>query len=399
MWRCAIPNKTESSPRKTTRKAQGSGTLRKRANGTWEARFTVGRDPGTGKQIQKSVYGKTQAEVRKKMQQAIVAVDEGAYFEPSRLTVGQWFDVWIRDFCNHLKPSTINLYEIEIRKHIRPKLGATKLAALTTPVIQSFCNGLQSGARPLSAKTIKNIHGIVHKCLQQAVELNYLRFNPSSACKLPRIEKKEMYPLIDDAIPAFLQAIQGHRFEYLFIFDLFTGVRQGEVLGLTWQNVNFDEGTALISKQLQKLHGINRLVALKNDKERKLKLAPTVLQVLRQQKRAQAGWRLRAGAVWENEFNLVFTNEIGKPLVRNTVYNNLKRVVASIELPETRFHDLRHSYAVLSLQAGDDVKTVQENLGHHTAAFTLDVYGHVSEKMKEESANRLEQFIKNSTNL
>lgn len=102
---------------------------------------------------------------------------------------------------------------------------------------------------------------------------------------------------------------------------------------------------------------------------------------------------MKACDAWRNSLDLVFTDPLGCPLSRRTLYTNFKRIVASIGLPETRFHDLRHTFAMLSLQNGDDVKTVQEAVGHATAAFTLDVYGHVSQRMKQESANRMQAYI------
>ena len=118
------------------------------------------------------------------------------------------------------------------------------------------------------------------------------------------------------------------------------------------------------------------------------------MNLLRNHKVTQLETQLKAGQLWNNEYNLVFTNEIGDCFSAQTVYLNYKRIVDKIGMPESRFHDLRHSYAVAALSSGDDVKTVQENLGHHTAAFTLGIYGHVSEKMKKESAARMYTFIK-----
>ena len=247
----------------------------------------------------------------------------------------------------------------------------------------------------LAPKTIKNIHGILHKALKQAVELGYLKVNPSDACKLPRVAKAEIKPLNEAQIGAFLQTIKGHPLEKLFIVALFTGMRQGEVLGLTWDCIDFDRGSLLIKKQLIKertVGGQYLLAPLKNDKMRRITPAPSVMQALQGQKRTQEKWRAQAGEQWENS-GLVFTNQHGRHLVHSTVYRNFKNIVKQIGIPQARFHDLRHSYAVAALRAGDDVKTVQETLGHYTAAFTLDVYGHVSEQMRWESAQRMEGFI------
>ena len=154
-----------------TRVAQGAGTIRLRKDGRWEARYTVGRDPGTGKQIQRSVYGATQQEVRKKLAQLTTALDNGTYKEPCKMTVGQWLDIWTADYMGGVKPSTAFLYGEQIRLYIKPALGAVKLEALNTHTIQGFYNGLsieREGGKALSPKSVKNIHGILHNAHKQA---------------------------------------------------------------------------------------------------------------------------------------------------------------------------------------------------------------------------------------
>ena len=391
------------------RAAQGSGTIRKKTvtrNGQpytyWEARITTGRDPGTGKQIQKSFSGKTQKEVREKMQAVAVAVNEKTYIEPSKLTLGQWLDIWGAEYLGDIKPLTLASYKRTVKNHIKPALGAIKLQALSAHEIQGMYNAAQRGDKPLAPKTIKNLHGVTHKALQQAVELGYIKFNPADACKLPRAEKRDIKPLDEQQIKAFLQIISGHKFEYLYLVTLFTGMREGEVLGLTWDCIDFKAGTVLINKQLIKNRdeaGEFELASTKNGKSRKITPAPFVMRILKDQQQKQLEERFRAQGAWSNDWNLVFTDELGRHLSAVTVYNNFKRLAKQAGFPEARFHDLRHSYAVAALQSGDDIKTVQENLGHHAAAFTLDVYGHVTERMKEDSAARREAFINGVSNL
>jgi integrase len=388
-------------PRKQTRNAQGAGTIRQRTDGRWEARYTVGRDPGTGKQVQKSIYGKTQKEVRQKLQQIAVAIDEGVYSEPSKLTVKDWLQIWLKEYTGNVKPYTAYTYAIDVNTYIVPALGCVRLAELTAPMVQSFYNILQAGSKQqnaLSPKSIKNVHGVLHKALNQAVSVGYIRFNPTSACTLPRIQRKEIKPMDENSIATFLKVIRGHQFETIYKVDLFTGMRQSEILGLQWDCIDFERGIILINKQLQKdknRGGEYFLAPLKNDKSRTITPAPTVMELLKARRREQLADRVKAGSLWDDHGlgNLVFTNAFGKHLCHKVVYCHFKKLVAAAGIPEMRFHDLRHSYAVASLQSGDDVKTVQENLGHHTAAFTLDVYGHVTERMKKDSARRMEGFI------
>ena len=396
------------------RAAQGSGTIRKKIvlrNGKeytyWEARVTVGRDPGTGKQVQRSFSGKTQKEVREKMQAAAVAVNEGDYFEPSKMTIARWVEIWLQEYTGDKKYLTVKHYKAQCKTHIVPSLGAVKLSELTPPQVQTFYNGLRRDG--LAAKSVRNIHGILTKCLSTAVQVGYLRSNPASMVTLPKVEKKEIHPLTDEQVKDFLRVSAGDEYEILLKVILFTGLRESEAIGLTWDCVDFKAGTVKVCKQLQKrplADGGFTFAPLKNDKARTLKPAPFVIELLKHRKREQAAQRLKAGQLWQGwetskkqKNALVFTTAIGGNLSPQTVYNHYKKLAVQIGAPDSRVHDLRHTFAVLSLQNGDDVKTVQGNLGHATAAFTLDVYGHVSERMKEDSAARMEGYIKSLKSL
>jgi len=245
----------------------------------------------------------------------------------------------------------------------------------------------------LSAKSIKNINCVLHSALKRAMKLGYIRINPCDAIELPRVIKKEMQVLNENEITDFLKAINGHKWENLFIVTLFIGARQSEVLGLEWSRIDFEKGTIQWKYQLERgARGNIGLVAPKNDKSRLTTPAPFVMSALLKQKRHQAEWQLLAGQEWKKS-DFVFTNEFGQTLVHGTVSKTFKRIITNLGYPNVRFHDLRHSYATAALSSGDDIKTVQENLGHHDAGFTLNQYGHVTEKMKLESANRMERFI------
>ena len=386
------------------RRARGEGSIRQRKDGAWEARFVIGIDPGTGKEIRKSVYAKTQKEVRKKMTEAVAALDKDDYREPSKMTLAHWLNIWSAEYWNDIKESTCASYRATIKNHIIPNLGAVKLDSLNAHTIQQFLNSLskeQDGHIALNPKTVHNVHGVLHKALAQAVAIGYLRSNPTDACTLPKKIHKKITPLDENTMAAFLDAIKGHRFEYIYLTTVFTGMRRGEVCGLTWDCVDLERGVITINKQLQKVPnspGEFHLVPTKNSKRRTITAAPFVVKLLKRHKAQQAEAQLKAGPLWEDT-GFVFCNEIGERLSPNTVYHNYKRLVASIGLPQARLHDLRHSFAVASLRAGDDLKTVQENLGHATASFTLDVYGHVTEEMKQASADRMEQYIKGVSNL
>lgn len=385
---------------KSKKSAAGVGSIRKKTVTRagkeytyWEARYTAGFDSGTGKQIQRSITGKTQKEVAQKLKAITASIDAGTYAAPCKMTVGEWLDIWVRDYLLNLKPLTLTIYSGQVKNYLKPAFGTIRLDKLNTHAIQHFYNSLSTREEnSLSAKTIKNIHGVLHKALQQAVTNGYIRQNPATACILPKVQKPELNPLEPDEIALFLQEAAKDNYQNLFTVAIFTGMRQGELLGLSWDNVDFENGVIQVKQQLQCKDGAYFFCTPKNGKSRTIAPAQVVMEALLQEKHKQATARLYAGDVWNNSYNLVFTDNTGKHLVRRTVVKHFKAITKRAGISDSRFHDLRHSFAVTSLHAGDDIKTVQENLGHATAAFTLDVYGHVSEKMRRDSANRMQKF-------
>ena len=383
---------------KATKNAKGGGTIRKRSDGRWEARYTLGIDPKTGKQIQKSVYGKTQKEVRQKLTAITAEIDDGTYMDIPRLKTADWLNTWVTEYIGNVKSSTRKSYQDHVRLNIIPYIGNVPLSKVTAAMIQQMYNELQA-EKELSPKTIKNVHGVLHRALEQAQKMGYIRSDPLAAVTLPRIERKQIKPLEDEELSAFLKEIRGNPYELVYFVTVFTGLRQGEVLGLTWDCVNFEKQTLLINKQHGKKKGTREYCfsSLKNDRPRVIEAADGVMDALKKQQLRQQRWAARLKDGWDNPDNLVFTTETGRYLCNQTVYLAFKKIVRRLHLDATRFHDLRHTYAVNSLKSGDDIKTVQENLGHQTAAFTLDVYAHATSSMKRESANRMDQYIHSVT--
>ena len=371
------------------KRANGEGNIYKRDNGSWEARYTV-----NGKRH--SIYGKTQTEVRKKLTEALSQIDREEYIEDSGMTVSQWLTIWQRDYLGNVKQGTADNYELQVRLYINPTLGEIKLSGLKPPAIQKLYNNLIAGG--LSPKSVKNTHGCLHKALDIAVRVGCIAKNPTEACILPRITQKEITPLDTPDLTKLMKYLEGHEHEALFKTALFTGMRSGELLGLTWDCVDFEVGVIHVKKQLlqpRKKGGAFKFGTLKNDKPRTIAPAPFIMEVLKKHKKFQEQQRMDAGDVWNDGGfpDLVFTHADGSHLSQPTVWKILQKVLTGAGIEHHRFHDLRHTFAVSSLRAGDDVKTLQENMGHFTAAFTLDRYAHVTETMKRESANRMQAFI------
>ena len=196
----------------------------------------------------------------------------------------------------------------------------------------------------------------------------------------------------------FLTAIRGSEYEPILKVDLFTGMRQGEIMGLTWDRVDFEAGTILIDRQMiyDRENKSYKLTSTKTDKPRKLKPAPFVMDILKECRRQQIADKLKAGKMWNDRGfpGLVFTNHFGGHFSKTTLTHNVTSTGKKIGVDGLRFHDLRHTYAVASIRAGDDIKTISSNLGHSTISITLDIYAHYTEDMQNDSAARMEAYAR-----
>jgi integrase len=380
--------------------ASGSGTIRKRSDGRWEAIVTIGTDHGTGKPIRRSVYGSTQTEARKKMTEIARAVDNGTYKAPDKTTVEQWLNTWLDTFCRvKVKPLTFNSYQAAIKNHIIPSIGAVKLQALRGVHVQKLYNSMIEAGK--SAKTVKNISAILHKALSIAVKQGFLLANPCDAAELPRVTQKEIKPLTDGEIPKFIAAIEGHQFRNAYALCLFAGLREAECLGLSWDQIDFEKKRITVSQQLQRVRekggGYYIADSTKGGRPRTIEPPEIAFKYLRAERARQAENRLAAGEIWSNEWNLVFTDAIGKHLATHTFYKHFKAIAESIGRPDARPHDLRHTAATVAIASGADIKSVQDLMGHATAAFTLNVYAHTSDQMKKDTAARMQSYYDNLT--
>jgi integrase len=379
------------------------GNIRQRKDGRWEARISLGYS-SNGKRRRKSIFGNSQADVRKKMIDLIKQIQDGEYLEPSKMSLSAWIKYWLLNYGKlKYQQTTYDMYASLLKNHINPELGSVKLSKLTTSDLQVFYNklttkktlsgGCKISNKPLSTKTIRNIHNVIHTSLEQATKENLIKQNPSKHCILPRVEKKEMQTFDYKQIKTFLKAVKNDRLFVAYLIALSTGLRRGEILGLRWRDVNFVNNTIHINQQIVKT---DKEIIIKDLKtklsNRVLDIPPTTMKELKLHQTRQKKEKLLCGSGWVKT-GLVFTDEIGQLIKPDAFYKAFKKILKEIELPDIRLHDLRHSYALMCLQEGVEIKTLQETLGHYSASFTLDFYGHASKQMKKESADKIENVI------
>ncbi len=395
-------NDEKTRIRSKGRAVNNTGSVRQRANGTWEGRVVTGVDPATGKTIRRSVYGDKEKDVRRKMTEIQRSLDTNTYIEPDNITVAEWLEEWLETFCKpKLKDTTFGNYTKFTQNHIIPALGQLRLQDVKGIHIQRMYNQLL--ARGLKPSTVKSISIPLHKAFEVAVKQGLISVNPCSAAEHPSAKKKEIHPLSDAEIVAFLRAIKGKSFENAFALCLFAGLREGECLGLSWRQIDFDKGTILVDQQAQRdpFTGGNPHIepSTKSGKDRVIRPPAIAFEYLRDEKRRQAEKRLKAGAAWDNPDDLVFTTRRGRIISLTPYYGQFKKAAAAIGRPDLRPHDLRHTAATVAIASGADVKSVQSLLGHATAAFTLDVYAHTSERMMQDTAERVQSYYDSITDL
>ena len=327
------------------RRANGEGNIRKRKDGRWEGRYTVGHDPETGKAIIKNVLGKTQAEVKEKLKKAIeenVGIDYG---RAKNYTVGNWLEVWYENYAKiKMRPSTYLTYHGYIENHIKPQLGKIPLNDLTTLHLQQFYKKLlaegrverieaQKQPKGLSAKTVRNIHQIISSALKLAVEQRLIARNPADGCALPKAERKEMQTLPVEQLTSFLREAKDSGVFALYYIDLTTGLRRGELLGLKWSDIDLEKGDLRVQRQIGRIDGKIIEMPLKTKNAyRTLPLSADAIDVLKAQK----------NKVGSSEW--VFPSPTGGPMSPDSVLHMLHRVLKRAGLPKVRFHDLRHPY-------------------------------------------------------
>lgn len=384
------------------KRGQNEGSIRQRKDGTWEARYTVGKD-NNGKQIQKSVYGKTKSEVRERLTSTLHELSTGLYVEPAKITFSNWLDTWFKEYIsNSVKHSTKVSYDTYITKHINPKLGHIQLKDLRADTLQKYYNEKHSSGRldnkgGLNPKTIKNMHNMIHAALEQALKNNLVVRNVSEAVVLPKIKKREMRVLSPQEQKKLLEVARKNRLGMAIMLDLATGLRLGELLALQWKDIDMKTGILSVKRTINRLKsfentGSKTTIVIgepktKNSK-RQIPLQAVILRELRIHRIRQKKERKAAFGKYENQ-DFVFASLLGNPIEPRTFQDIFHDMISTAGIENANFHSMRHTFATRALEAGIPAKTVSEILGHANISTTLDLYSHVSLDLKKQSMEKL----------
>jgi integrase len=375
---------------KKKQRGNGAGTVYPRKNKAGKVIGYRGSYIVNGKRYY--VSAKTKTETEQKLRQAMTDADRGLTFDAGGLTLGDYLDRWLNDSVRDtVRNTTFERYEQIVRMHIKPALGRVKLKNLTpTHVRGLYKEKLQSR----SPRTVQYIHVTLHKALKQAVNDGLVPRNVTDSVKPPQVRREEIHPLTPEQVNALLNAARGDRLEALYMLAIHTGLRQGELLGLKWEDVNLEEGTLQVRRTLTTAKGGPVLSTPKTKGSRRsVKLTQSAVEALRCHLQQQLGEIDMAGSLWE-ENGLIFASETGEPLERRSIVKyQFKKVLKCAGLPDIRFHDLRHTCATLLLGRNVNPKIVSEMLGHATIAITLDTYSHVLPNMQDEAAKALEDAL------
>ncbi len=368
------------------------GHIRKRGKNSWAVVVELARDPVTRKRRQKWVTVKgSRKDAEEVLAQILVQAGHADWgLVPSRMTVGEYLDKWLEAVRSVVKPTTAQKYCYEIAR-LKPLIGHLRLQALTPADVQRVAGALP---KDLAPATRRRTFYTLRAALRQAVVWGMVTRDPTVGVKPPPALRREIAVWRESEVVRFLEAAKPSRYYALFYLALATGMRCGELLGLTWEDVDFAEGTVHV---LRTLAWVKEGAPLWQEPKtpaarRRIPLDTSTVEVLRQHRKRQLEERLKSGAGW-NEFGLVFCTQAGRPVIYTNLYHVLRSIARRAGLRPIRFNDLRHTHATLLLRQGIHPKVVAERLGHSRVAVTLDTYSDVLPDTQAEAVKAMKRVL------
>ncbi len=375
------------------RRPKGDGMIRKRYDGRWEARIVIGHK-ADGSAIFRYAYGKTQRELLSKLNHLKEYYANMDMTEESLITLGEWLIKWLDEYkVPMLRPATIKSYRRAITNHIIPHLGNKMISQVTTQDIQKMYNKIKVSGRveksqkhgtELSNGSVRAVHMLLHEAMDGAVKEGLIPVNPTEGTTIPKLGRKDKPVLMEAQIEKFLAQIEGDVIWYDFFYtDLMTGLRRGELCGLKWIDFDAKSGKLHVRRSVRYEKREPVIGETKtNEGNRVITLPKSVVKLLTERKKkAHSEW------IFPNPFN------IEKPFNPSVAYAKLKKILREADLPDMRFHDLRHTFATHAATSGVDPKTLAGILGHTKASFTLDTYTHVTTDMQKNASSIVGNYI------
>jgi integrase len=372
------------------RRGHGEGSVYQRKDGRYVASITVEN------RKRKYFYGATKREVLDKLKVALYEQQQGKLATGPKQTVEQFFSRWLEEVHKSaIRISTYTKYRNLLSKHILPSIGRIQLNKLTLQQLQAlYSRKLQEGFAP---STVHAIHELIHRGLDQAVVWKIITENVSDNASLPRVPKQERPTLTKEQAQKLLDTAKGHPLEALLTVALATGMRRGEMLGLRWQDINFETMSLQVRRTVGfgKNHKYIENEPKTSSGRRRIVLPQFVIDALKQHRLRQVERRLQVGEAWIDR-DLVFCNMVGDYFTLSSLASMFQRLLKKAVLPHMRFHDLRHSSATILLTMGVHPKVVQELLGHSQISMTMDTYSHVLPSMQQEAMKKLDEAFRRS---
>lgn len=373
-----------------TRRGPNEGSIHERWDGRWAGSVHIGYEGG--RRVRKHVMGHSRAEVKEKMAALMRAHEEGRPIPDQRLKVGPFLRQWLDEVARpSLRPSTHASYDAILKTHLIPGLGHIAIAKLTAAEVQTFLNG--RSAKGLSPRRVQYIHAVLRRALVTAERWGLVSRNVAKLVELPRVVRHEITPLTPEQARKLIDTAVGDRHLALYVTAIGTGLRQGELLALRWEDVDLDEGRLQVRYSLANVDGELTLQEPKTDRSRRnLVLPESVITALRAHRTRQRMDRLAAGSRWVDSGH-VFATMNGKPHHAATITRAFQDALARAGLPRMRFHDLRHSAATFLLAQGMTLEDVKNQLGHSTIVLTSNTYGHVLEQRQRQVAQAMDAVL------